>query len=176
MKTRNEIYKGEGARLLRIITTYHALLYEQILQLFPRNRESLKIFINSLIKQGRLYYDDEKGLLCDCEESSQSVDYGLIAAFWVLLDFKKAIIYHTSGSFPIKLDFFAQDEAYEIIYAVPGQEALINHVFTLQPKGEANRLVILEDEGQAKHLQIPDVAAYCLVSNDGAVSYYQKMK
>lgn len=176
MKTRNEIYNRDGEKLLRIMTTYHALLYEQILQLFPRNRESLKTFINSLIKQGRLYYDTQKGLLCDCEDSSQSVDYGLIAAFWVLLDFKKAIMYHTSGSFPVKLDFFAQDEAYQIIYAASGQEALINHIFSLQTKVEANRLVILENEYQAKQLQIPDVTAYCLVSEDGAVSYYQKMK
>ncbi len=30
MKTRDEIYKGEGARLLRLINTYHALYYEQV--------------------------------------------------------------------------------------------------------------------------------------------------
>ena len=29
MKTRNEIYQGEGAKLLRFITTYHTLRYDQ---------------------------------------------------------------------------------------------------------------------------------------------------
>lgn len=40
MKTRNEIYQGEGAQLLRFITTYHSLQYEQVLRLFPKT-ESL---------------------------------------------------------------------------------------------------------------------------------------
>lgn len=40
MKTRNEIYQGEGAQLLRFITTYHSLQYEQVLRLFSKNRES----------------------------------------------------------------------------------------------------------------------------------------
>lgn len=174
MKTRNEIYNREGERIIRMITTYHSLLYEQVLQLFPRNKESLKTFINSLIKQGRIYYDRQQNLLCDCEDSASCVDYGLIAAFWVLLDFKHAILYHTSGDFPVKLHFFAQDEAYEIIYAATDQETLINHAFSLFPDNDAIRLVILEDKSQVQKLQIPKVSAYCLVSEDGTVSYYQK--
>lgn len=54
MKTRNELYNGEGAELLRFITTYHTLLYEQALRLFPKNRDSIKSLITSLVKQGRL--------------------------------------------------------------------------------------------------------------------------
>lgn len=174
MKTRYEIYNREGERLIRMITTYHALLYEQVLQLFPKKKESLKTFINSLIKQGRIYYDRQQNLLCDCEESASCVDNGLIASFWVLLDFKHAILYHTSGNFPVKLHFFAQDEAYEIIYVATGQEALINHAFSISPDSDAIRLVILEDQSQAQKLQIPKVSAYCLVSTDGTVNYYQK--
>ena len=42
MKTRNEIYQGEGAKLLRFITTYHTLRYDQVLQLFSRHEQSIK--------------------------------------------------------------------------------------------------------------------------------------
>ena len=56
MKTRNEIYQGEGAQLLRFITTYHSLQYEQILRLFSKNRESIKSLITSLVKQKRIEY------------------------------------------------------------------------------------------------------------------------
>ena len=52
MKTRNEIYQGEGAKLLRFITTYHTLRYDQVLQLFSRHEQSIKSLITSLIKQG----------------------------------------------------------------------------------------------------------------------------
>lgn len=54
MKTRNEIYQGEGAQLLRFITTYHTLQYEQVLRLFPKNRDSIKSLITSLVKQNEL--------------------------------------------------------------------------------------------------------------------------
>lgn len=54
MKTRNEIYQGEGAKLLRFITTYHTLKYDQVLQLFSRHEQSIKSLVTSLIKQGRI--------------------------------------------------------------------------------------------------------------------------
>ena len=63
MKTRNEIYQGEGAKLLRFITTYHTLRYDQVLQLFSRHEQSIKSLITSLIKQGRIIYDKEHDLL-----------------------------------------------------------------------------------------------------------------
>ena len=84
MKSRNQIYRGEGERLLKLITTYHALQYEQVLQFFIRNRDSMKSLITSLIKQGRIYYDQDRDLLCDGLEASDSPDYDMIAAIWVL--------------------------------------------------------------------------------------------
>lgn len=69
MKSRNQIYRGEGERLLKLITTYHALQYEQVLQFFIRNRDSLKSLITSLIKQGRIYYNQDRNLLCDSPEA-----------------------------------------------------------------------------------------------------------
>lgn len=174
MKTRNQIYNGEGEKLLRIITTYHALYYEQVMQIFQKDSDSMKAFITSLVKQGRLYYDPDSGLLCDSAESAASPDPGTLAAFWVLLDFKKAVIYHNSGEFPVKLTFFARDEMYEVIYIGIGQEALISHALRLQKESGACRLVILESESQAKNLPIDGVAAFCIVGPGGAVSYYRK--
>ncbi len=175
MKTRNEIYQGEGAQLLRFITTYHTLQYEQVLRLFPKNRDSIKSLITSLVKQKRIVPDKENGILCDSQESANTPDYGMIASFWVLLDFKKAIVYHTDGEFPIKLNFFSKDEWYEVLYVPQEQEYLINHVMESQPKNDAKRLVVLEKEEQAAKLHIKGVIAFCLVdSTTGSVSYYAK--
>ena len=176
MKSRNQIYRGEGERLLKLITTYHALQYEQVLQFFIRNRDSLKSLITSLIKQGRIYYDQDRNLLCDSPEASDSPDYGMIAAVWVLLDFKEAVVYHTSGEFPVKLHFFSKNEAYEVIYVGLEQEILISHVLNSLPADDTNRLVILESEQQASRLSLDRVTAYCLVSPGGTVNYYQKAK
>ncbi len=176
MKSRNQIYRGEGERLLKLITTYHALQYEQVLQFFIRNRDSMKSLITSLIKQGRIYYDQDRDLLCDTPEASDTPDYGMIAAVWVLLDFKEAVVYHTSGEFPVKLHFFSRDEAYEVIYVNPGQEVLINHVVASLPAEDTNRLVILESEQQTAQVNIDGITAFCLVSPEGTVNYYTKQK
>ncbi|MDO4274329.1 MAG: DUF5697 family protein [Eubacteriales bacterium] len=175
MKTRQQIYNGEGTELLRLITTYHALRYTQVLRFFSRsNEDSIKSLITSLVKQGRIYHDKETDLLCDVPEAAVSPDYGMIAAFWVLLDFKKALVYHTGGDFPIKLHFFSNDESYEVIYASLNQEPLLNHVLENIPCQDASRLVILESESQAAKLAIDGVVAFCIVDKDGAVSYYRK--
>lgn len=174
MKTREQLYNGEGAEILNILNTYHTLHYEQILRLFEKNASSIKALITRLTKQGRIYHDKGKDLLCDSEESATSPDPGIIAAFWVLLDFKKALVFHTSGNFPVKLHFFANDESYEIIYVSSGQEALINHVFSTLPSTEALRIVIIDSKEQAEKISIDNVIAYCTVTPAGTVSYYQK--
>jgi hypothetical protein len=174
MKTRNEIYQGEGAQLLRFITTYHSLRYDQVLQLFAKNEQSIKTLITSLVKQGRIIHEKEHDLLCDSQQAAENPDYALIAAFWILLDFKKAVVFHTNGEFPIKLHFFSQDEQYEIIYVGEEQEILVNHVMENIPAKGARRLVLLENENQASKIAIENVAAYCLVDASGAVSYYQR--
>ena len=100
----------------------------------------------------------------------------MIAAVWVLLDFKEAVIYHTSGEFPVKLHFFSKNETYEVIYVGLEQEILIGHVLNGLPADDTNRLVILESEQQASRLSLDGVTAYCLVNPDGTVNYYQKQQ
>ena len=54
MQTRDQIYHREGEKLLRFLTTYHALKYEQVMKMFG-NQDSIKSLITSLVKQGRIY-------------------------------------------------------------------------------------------------------------------------
>lgn len=114
-----------------------------------------------LLAHGRNYH---RNLLYDSPEASDSPDYGMIAAVWVLLDFKEAVVYHTSGEFPVKLHFFSKSEAYEIIDVGLEQEILISHVLNSLPADDTNRLVILESEQQVSRLSLDGVTAYCLVS------------
>lgn len=172
MKTKEEYHK-ETADLLRIVTSYRAIQLEQVLRFFPKREGTIKALIYRLIKQNRLYLDQDKQLLCDRTESADSPDYGLITALWVLLDFKKSILYHINSDFPTKITFFAQDEVYEIIYVALGQEALIDHAFSAMPDNTANRLVVIESRMQAAKLNIPNTLAFCIVT-DGIVNYYQK--
>ena len=81
MKTRDQIYHREGEKLLRFLTTYHALKYEQVMKMFG-NQDSIKSLITSLVKQGRSYHDTEDGLVCDSAEAAKNRDGGTIAAYW----------------------------------------------------------------------------------------------
>lgn len=63
MKTRNEIYQGEGAQLLRFITTYHSLQYEQVLRLFSKNRESIKSLAAKLISLSKVWIPNPEASL-----------------------------------------------------------------------------------------------------------------
>ena len=173
MKTREEIYRQEGASLLRIITTYHALTYEQVIRSFYKKQDSMKRLIRNLLKQGRIYYDPDKNLLLDCPEAAEKADEGMIAAYWVMLDFEKAVVYHTRGEFPVTLNFFSNAEEYEIIYVPEGKEFLLNRILAKQTT-DANRLIIVSAPDQARELHIPHVLAFCTVASDGTVSYYQK--
>ncbi|MCQ4983835.1 MULTISPECIES: DUF5697 family protein [Lachnospiraceae] len=173
MKTREEIYEKEGAALLRILSTYHTLTYEQVIRTFDKKTETIQNLVSNLVKQGRIFYDSETGLLCDRPERIASPDYGMIAAYWVLLDFGKALVYHTSGEFPITITFFSEDDEYEIIYVQSGKELLINRVLS-KAKESANRLLIVSSLEQARQIQIPNVIAFCTVGQDGKVSYYRK--
>lgn len=65
MKTREEIYEKEGATLLRTISTYHTLTYEQVIRTFNRKPETIRNLISSLVKQGRIFYDRDSNLICD---------------------------------------------------------------------------------------------------------------
>ena len=64
MKTREEIYEIEGAALLRTISTYHTLTYEQVIRTFNRKPETIRNLISSLVKQGRIFYDPDSNLIC----------------------------------------------------------------------------------------------------------------
>lgn len=104
MKTREEIYEIEGAALLRTISTYHTLTYEQVIRTFNRKPETIRNLISSLVKQGRIFYDPDSNLICDRANRVDTPDHAIIAAYWVLLDFDKALVYHTSGEFPVSSD------------------------------------------------------------------------
>lgn len=173
MKTRSQIYEKEGASILRILSIYHTLTYEQVLRTFNRKPETIRHLIANLIKQGRIFYDPEKEILCDRPDRAMSPDQAMIAAYWVLLDFDNALVYHTAGEFPITITFFSSNEEYEIIYVQSGQEQLINHVLS-KANISVNRLIIVTSLEQAKQLQIPNVVAFCIVAQDGKVNYYRK--
>lgn len=171
MKTREQIYGQEAASILRDISMYKALTEGQLLRLYPGRQVQVKNLLRHLVRQGRICQNGD----FYCVPSAQdNLDYGLVNAVWVLVDFIDRVEYHSVGDYPAKVIFFADGEVYEIIHAAYGKEALINHVLAETTEEPSKYLVLVDKPEQITELQIPNASGYCTVSPDGEVQYYQK--
>jgi hypothetical protein len=172
MKTRKELYAKEAMEILRVISYYKALYTEQVVNLFPGREKKASEVIKILNRQGRIH-------LCQAGEmlkvtADAEPDEGLLKAFRVLLDFIERVEYHCAGEYPITLSFFLDSEFYEVIYVVPGQEALINHTVAENSEDMGKRIIIIDDIKQIEGINIPGTSGYCTVSEDGTVQYFKK--
>ena len=80
MKTRDQIYGQEAARLLRDVTMYRALTKPQLLALYPGKKEKIAALLNHLVRQGRIFYDSTN----DCYHADAELNQeALINQLWV---------------------------------------------------------------------------------------------
>ena len=163
MKTRAQIYSHEASGILRDISTYGVLTQKQIFGLYPQKDEQIKNLLTYLCKQKRLFLVD--GFYSLTPELPKDRDRGLEAAVTVLADFMEQVEYHAAGEYPVKIIFLADGEVYEILYAEPGKEAILNLLLARPEQEPPVRLVILEDAAQVDLLAIPNVRAYCLLDS-----------
>lgn len=171
MKTRDSLYAKEAQELVRTISLYKTLTGEQLYRMFPGKEAVIQSLLSSLMKQGRIFYNQDTGRISITEECDSHVDFGMIAAFWVLLDFLPKAEFHSASDFPVKISFFCDGEGYDIVHIPTGEELLIAHA--LDNKSESRLLVLVEEERQIEKLQIQGVAAFCTVSASGKISYYK---
>lgn len=172
MKTRGQIYSREAASLLRNISTYRAMREGQLLRLYPKREEKIKNLLSYLTKQGRIVREGDTYFASPgCVDH---VDKSLLAALWVLADFADRVEYHSTGDFPVKIIFFADDAVYEIVHAEQGRETLMTHLMGAVGEDPSRYLVLVDDPEQIAELDLPNVCGYCTVSPDGEVQYYQK--
>lgn len=170
MKTRDDL--SEAKELIRVLSLYSALELRQVLALFPGRAESIRNLISRLVKQKRLYYMPESGVLAEYPE--QTVNPCVISAFWVLLDVLDQVEYHTASDFPVAISFFTDADAFDIIVVPDGQENLISHALGyVQNDTLPKRIVVVDDPVQIPKLHINSVAGFCTVDSSGEVSYFQ---
>ena len=159
MKTREQIYGQEAAGILRDVSMYRALTEMQLLKLYPHKESKIRNLLSYLQKQGRIVQRGEYYRIpADAEES---IDHGLSKAVWVLTEY------------PAKIIFFADGEVYEIIYAEPGKEQLINQMLSTVKEVPPKYIVLIEQPEQIAEIHTPNTSGYCTVSSGGEVQYYQ---
>ena len=152
------------------LSRYNTLLIRQIYKMFPAKEDVIKRAVSNYIKSKRFYISPDRRYISISPESVG--DDKVIKAFWVLLDFYDKVEYHTSGIFPVQINFFLDSEMYEIINIPYGQEAIVQ-VAISGAKEPAKRIIIIDSLEQISNIQIQNTVGLCLVAEDGRTSYYK---
>ena len=171
MITREQIYGKEATEILRYITTYHCIMRNHLLRIYPDKEKQIDNLLKYLLRQGRIYTGPNSADIF-FDNSECPMDREMLAALWVYADFADRAEYHNSGEFPVKIMFFADATAFDIIYVPEDRETLINCA-SMQLDEDSKRIVIVETVEQIDKLNIPNTAAYCLVNlHTGEIQYY----
>lgn len=174
MKTREAVIK-DAKELLEVITTYKVLKLEQLYAAIRGKEHAVKQSIIRLLdRENRIFIHED--IVSVRENWSKDFDRDIITAFWILLDFWDDIIFNTSAAFPAKIEFITSDDAYDIIVAQKGQEHILNTFFSRRQDDTIKHLVVVEDEEQMCKLRFPGIAVFCIVNEDGNISYYQEQE
>lgn len=173
MQQKNQQQENHLPEITRLLSMYHALSLPQLGRLYPELTEGkLLRLLGRLEKTGRLALLPERGLVLyskDCIPSPST-----LAAFWVLLDFREDITFHTASDFPVALTFYTQSDAYDVIHIPEEKEMLMNIALSAYKEDAPRRIAIVDHAGQIPLLDIPGTAAFCTVTPDGKVQYYRK--
>nr|WP_300815624.1 DUF5697 family protein [uncultured Acetatifactor sp.] len=173
MQQKNQQQESHLQEITRLLSMYHALMLPQLEALFPElTKQKLLFLIKRLEKTGRLAFLPERELVMysnDCVPNPS-----ILSAFWVLLDFREDITYHTASDFPVTLTFYTQSDAYDVIHIPEEKEMLMNHALSACKEDSPRRIAVVDHAGQIPLLHFPGTAAFCTVAPDGTVQYYRK--
>ena len=173
MQQKNQQQESHLQEIIRLLSMYHALSLQQLEVLFPElAKQKLLFLIRKLEKTGRLTLVPERNLVLHTGDSVPNPS--TLAAFWVLLDFREDITYHTASDFPVTLTFYTQSDAYDVIHIPEEKEMLMNHALSAYKEDSPRRIAVVDDAGQIPLLDFPGIAAFCTVMPDGKVQYYRK--
>lgn len=173
LKNRAAIYQREAAEMLHNISLYPGLTEGQLCRFFPEKEVTAKTLLAHMLKEERIFCA-ENGRYYANQEAQNGADKDLSRCVWVLLDFINQVEYHTVGEFPAAILCFANGELYEIVPIPQGKEAMICQLLRQPQKDTGKRIVVVDDVAQIELLDIPQVAGFCTVAEDGTVSYYKR--
>lgn len=159
--------------LLEIITTYKVLKLEQLYYAIKKKEFHIKqAIIKKLERQDRIFINGD--IVSSEEKWVKKYDSGTIKAFWIMLDFWEDVLFNTTARFPAKIEFITNDDAYDIIVVERGQENMLNAFFNKLQYKTIRHIVAVESMDQMDKLDIPGDSIFCIVKDNGSVSYYRK--
>jgi len=173
----NPEFIKRGEEILDFLDVYGVLRHEYKEKFFPGSRR----IITYLIKNKRLYSSTD-GIYIGTDPTPRS-DKRMCAALGVLAGVYDKVKCHAKTNEPALVSFVTHaGDYFEIIYVGYGMGSMVTATLEAQlAAGTQNetshnrlkRIVIIEDKGQMKGLQIPQTTRFALVSSDGSLSYFK---
>ena len=171
MQGRDALQKDKK-KMREVISEYKVLRLDQfkilLKDLEPR---IIKTIFTFMVSDNTLYIFDD---ICSTKEDWQHYyDPDVIKAFWVLLDNLDDIRHHIKTEPPAKLLFMTDRDTYDVIVAHKGEENLINMYYQSFADERVKHLIVVDSKEQMTDFEFNNIFAYCIVSDDGQVTYYR---
>ena len=167
-----EDYQKETAEIIRVMSDYKTVIYNQIIRMFPDKSEIVEKIIKRLIKDKRMVYDEETKILSYGYEKNDKPDLNLITAFWILVDFYEGVDFHCPSEYPVQIAFFMENKFYEIIKVDDGKVAMINHILAAKTREPSDKIIIVGSEKQIPEITVENIFCFCTVDKTGEIEYF----
>lgn len=171
LRGRDEL-QSDKKRMRQIISEYKVLKLEQFKKVL-KNLDSGRInsIIKFMIRDNTLYIHDD---ICSAKEDwKHSYDPDLVKAFWILVDFWDSIRFNSIADYPAKLKFITDNDTYDVIVAHKGKEKIINMFYNNFSDGNVKHIIVVDSKECMVDFDFGNIFAYCIVSDDGEISYYR---
>lgn len=171
LRGREEL-QSDKIKMREIISEYKVLKLEQF-KMILKDREPrlINAIITMMISDNTLYIKDD--FCCTKDDLKHYYDADRIKAFWLLLDSWDDIRFHKVIEYPGRIRFMTNKDIYDIVVAHKGEEDVINMYYKNFSDGSIKYIIIVEDVEQMSGYNFENIFAYCIVSEEGKVTYYR---
>lgn len=164
-----------------IIRKFNAVKREQLDAFFPGRQRAVKRAVKRLSAEGKIYCNPLTKMVAVNETACRQKDAGTLEAVWAVAELKKkglAEEFFLAGKeeYPVRIVVVGKKEMYDILYVGAEEEKLAVSVLERIFLPDCKHIVMVRDMGQAGRIPIKNVFAFCTVSEEGKVSFYEGKK
>lgn len=161
-----------------LIRKFGVVKRRQLDAFFLGRERAVKRAVKRLGREGKIYANPLTGMVAVHETACRQRDHGTLEALWVLAALKQkglAEDYFPAGKeeYPARIVVTGKKEMYDILYVGKEETSLAQSVLKRIYLPDCKHLVIVEDMSQTVQLPIREVFAFCRVSEEGRVTFYE---
>lgn len=161
-----------------LIRKVNVLRREQLDAFFPGREKAVKRAVKRLSTEGKIYSNPLTKMVAVNETACRQKDTGALEVLWAVAELKKkglAEDFFLAGKeeYPVRIVIIGKNEMYDILYVGTEEEKLAVSVLERIYLPDCKHIVMVKDMGQAKRLPINRVFAFCTVTDEGKVDFYE---